>query len=105
MIKAKLYHFTDLENVESILQHGLKPRKAKGLLSKSDGLIYLTDSLKYIKIMAEEIAGLKEYAVITVDVKGLLLVPVWWKGKHFKEWTISDPIPKDRVIKIKSFKI
>lgn len=100
----KLYHFTNINNIKSILQNGLMLERANGLLSKSDGLVYLTNSLKYIKIMAEEIAGLKDYAVITVDVRGLLLIPIWWRGKHFKEWATLNPIPKERIIKVRLMK-
>jgi len=100
-MKTKLYHFTRIENVAPIKQYGLIPHKSKGIMQKSDGLVYLTDSPKYIKIMAEEIARLDVYAVLVVDVSGLALAPIWWKGKGHHEWTYRGSIPKERILKIR----
>jgi len=106
--KNKLYHFTFIENIESILENGLLPKQQKGLMSKSDGLVYLTDSQKYIKIMARDIAEVDEYAVITVDTLDVQLSPVWWKGKGYHEWTTSAVEPSKilsvRVVKIRTAK-
>lgn len=70
-------------------------------MKKSDGLVYLTDSHKYIKIMAEEIANLSNYVVITVNIDGLELTPIWWKGKGHREWTYKGTISKDRILQVK----
>ena len=69
-------------------------------MSKSDGLVYLTDSPKYIRIMARDIAKVNEYAVVTVDVSDIQLSLVWWKGKRYREWT-TGAVKPSKILSVK----
>lgn len=92
-----LFHVTNAANVEEIIKFGLQPSRTSGLMHNQDGLIYLTDSLEYIQIMAEDIAGWKEYAIFEADVDEAELTLVWWEGKGHKEWTAKNPIAPNRI--------
>ena len=98
-----MYHVTSIENLESIMKIGIAPSyKNNGLMSKRDKKTYLTNSLKYIKIMAEDIAHWEQYVILKVDADMDKLTLIWWKGKGYKEWTTNNIIEPSR---IKVFKL
>ena len=99
-----LYHVSHKRNSQSILKRGIIPSYRKGLLSCEDNLTYLTPSLTYIKIIAEEIALWKHYTIFKVCVLKKDLKLLWWKGKGFKEWTTTKPISPDRISVFKQIK-
>lgn len=94
---VSLYHVTQSINASSILHKGLIPGKGKGVMTRKDRLTYLTDSLEYIRIIAEDIAHWKEYTILQVNISEEKLSPIWWKGKDYKEWTYDGIIPAEDI--------
>jgi hypothetical protein len=93
-----LYHVADLDNLPSILKRGLiSGYKSEGMMATKDGNTYLTNSLKYIGIMANDIAKWKNYVILQVDIDMDKLQLIWWKGKKYKEWTTKDAIPPNKI--------
>jgi hypothetical protein len=99
-----MYHVTPTQNAYEILRDGLIPGYGKGLMTNKDHKTYLTNSLKYINIMANDIAKWDKYVVFKVDIDMSECELIWWPGKGFKEWTTTKPIKPENISVYKTVK-
>jgi hypothetical protein len=99
-----MYHVTNIDNLLSILRNGIIPSCNKnGLMTNHDKKTYITNSLKYIKIMAEGIAHWDVYVILKVEIDISDCKLIWWKGKGYKEWATDKIISPSNITVFKIF--
>ncbi len=97
----KMYHCTKRTNLPAILEHGLRPNKPHQIRDAKSGVYLSLKPFDWMHFVTDDtqIAG----AMITVDVKGLELLPdegVITEWERYPAFVHLKPIYRNRFIRI-----